>query len=90
MRSLFFRSGGNIFGLTGPGSQNVLEAEIQRRQVTRVGSERGLVGTQNPVEAEIQRRQVTRVGAERGLVGTLSETDIEIFRRCVTVTVRGI
>jgi hypothetical protein len=70
-----------VLGQPGPGSQNELEAEIQWRQVLRVGAARGLVGVQNVTEAEIQRRQFTRVGAQRGLVGVQNTTEAEIMRR---------
>jgi hypothetical protein len=66
------------------GTQNATEAEIQRRQFTRVGAERGLVGVQNVTEAEIQRRQFTRVGAESGLVGNFNPVYAEISRRMFT------
>jgi hypothetical protein len=74
--------------LQGVGSENPIEAEIQRRQVTRVGAEAGLVGTQNATEIEIYRRIFERVGAEAGLVGSENATMAEIYRRLVTVTVQ--
>lgn len=75
----------SITELDGVGVQNETEAEIQRRQVTRVGAERGLVGTQNATEAEILRRIFTFAG----LVGTQNKTEQEILRRCVTVNFTG-
>src|SRR5678816_3130366 len=80
------------FDLAGPGSQNLIEAEIMRRLFTRIGTQAvttvfGLTGpgSQNLIEAEIERRQHTRVGAERNLVGTMTAEEAALFIRCVTV-----
>jgi cation diffusion facilitator CzcD-associated flavoprotein CzcO len=61
LANFFTHTGGlgsvpTAFGLTGVGSENLVEAEIQRRQATRVGAEGGLVGNLSPIYAEISRR----------------------------------
>jgi hypothetical protein len=88
-----------VFDLFGPGSQNVVEAEIMRRLFavapsTHAGPRTVFdltgPGSQNLIEAEIQRRQHTRTGTQAGLVGHQSAAEAAMFLRFVTVTIKRV
>jgi hypothetical protein len=83
------------FDLAGPGSQNLIEAEIMRRlfatppsRTVRTVFDLTGPGSQNITEAEVQRRQHTRTGVQEGLVGHQSPAEQAMFLRFVTVKIK--